>query len=1230
MRGSLQYPQGQQRQQSHSPPRSPNASHRPSARQSASSLPPDDHPSTVAALAAAAASRVTQPHFISPSPPSNATQEQHRPGPRQLLHYIFRLELLGKSLLISSIIWGATSLLPFPYSTLYISCIVVYFAFLLEEYRATSRAIDTTQRDPSNLHIKDKITFYESISETDMPKGLVRSNSGLLPIPTASYISSSSSSLNTPIVTYPVLHENAQSRRKPAAQPPLPVYDDVRSGDSPTIKRRGNTWSYTEAGENIPSTPTDPPVHLAVPDVPDREVRTHHRSRSSAGPFGPDTARAGSIGAAHHLLHSPRSYSSPSLVPDADPDRLPHPPPPMLVPPSAIIPAPISPHTQQTVKEMTMNELSELEKEKKVKSTLVLLKKQYPSYIEEKLDWSQYPANLPTPRASHTAVLYGGSTLVLIGGDGGDPACELHFFDADKMIWGTPKVTGAKSAPGSIYGHDCCKIGNRIYIFGGYMDNQLSNRMLIVCVIDDGTVHWSQPRVSGTVPTPRVGHTLTRYNTRFILWAGFDGRSWLNDLYMLDTATMTWTQPEVSGTPPPERCGHSATVVGDRLFIFGGNNCQKEFNDLYILQLDTMAWICVTPMGDIPPERTCHATTRVGKNLFVVGGRREGVVLKDVWLLSDKLYWARIGGVQPTPHVNHTLTRSGSKLFIMGGRGANGQTSDDIWVVNTVVLPISVSSNTMPIIDYSDIKLEKEIGTGNFSKVIRGTWKQREVAVKKLLRRRDKDDLLQEFKSEVELLSTLRHPNMVACLGYSTSPMCIVMEFLPSSLFDFIHNYSHNPSSSSSSSFSSSSSSSTSTTTSSTPSASPATPRTQPPTEGFVVPLPAPALYLDPYASDNDDLSSLPSSSSDEEDGYMSDEDPVQPSSPTLSFLKEVTQINGETRMKAVARSREGEFEYDEDDEDDYLRDAHIVTEEELMKRKKDKMRKLLATYKIQFSRLKDKLNARWLRYQRDLAAEKRIPLKTTKMDDESGKRKSAQTDPTATGEKANKRSKKLPVEPPVTKCAVENCSAHTLVPSAYCFAHVLRDPAQKLFRGCSFVYPPLPVSAVAPMPAPLKPSAPPGAVTVATPVPTRVSQCGYPILLAQKPPLCAAHLESMAMSNPHLLAGSYGASVAAKSAAPLVIPLNAFPSATSLAPALRLHVQPVAKSPAMIAVANAANMAKPAAPVAKPYASTPHSYTPPSPSPSPSPTSPPPHVLHICSFNNFRVFVLVLQCGYL
>merc|ERR1711874_30328 len=95
------------------------------------------------------------------------------------------------------------------------------------------------------------------------------------------------------------------------------------------------------------------------------------------------------------------------------------------------------------------------------------------------------------------------------------------------------------------------------------------------------------------------------------------------------------------------------------------------------------------------------------------------------------------------------------------------------------------------LIDYSDLELKTEVGSGNFSTVLRGLYHGQVVAIKKLKRlsafvsSKEHQKLLKEFKAEVELLSSLKHPNLVNCLGYCENPYCIVMEYL----FDNLHNY---------------------------------------------------------------------------------------------------------------------------------------------------------------------------------------------------------------------------------------------------------------------------------------------------------------------------------------------------------------------------------------------------------------------------------------------------------
>jgi serine/threonine protein kinase len=133
--------------------------------------------------------------------------------------------------------------------------------------------------------------------------------------------------------------------------------------------------------------------------------------------------------------------------------------------------------------------------------------------------------------------------------------------------------------------------------------------------------------------------------------------------------------------------------------------------------------------------------------------------------------------------------------------------------VDTVELPMEATR-----IDYSELELTTEVGMGNSSIVIRGIWKEQVVAIKRLkklssMSSKDQQKLLKvcfplfvaflffllnktnakDFKAEVELLSSLKHPNLVNCLGYCENPYFIVMEYLTDNLHDYFQKHKRNP-----------------------------------------------------------------------------------------------------------------------------------------------------------------------------------------------------------------------------------------------------------------------------------------------------------------------------------------------------------------------------------------------------------------------------------------------------
>jgi Rab9 effector protein with kelch motifs len=96
---------------------------------------------------------------------------------------------------------------------------------------------------------------------------------------------------------------------------------------------------------------------------------------------------------------------------------------------------------------------------------------------------------------------------------------------------------------------------------------------------------WSSPCVTGTVPCPRAGHSVSLYNGKLIFFGGGDGRRIFKDLFLFDPESLVFSQPTANGAAPAARCAHSATLWDDKLIIFGGGDGNRRFKDLYILSL---------------------------------------------------------------------------------------------------------------------------------------------------------------------------------------------------------------------------------------------------------------------------------------------------------------------------------------------------------------------------------------------------------------------------------------------------------------------------------------------------------------------------------------------------------------------------------------------------------------------------------------------------------------------
>ncbi|KAF9685791.1 hypothetical protein SADUNF_Sadunf03G0090800 [Salix dunnii] len=93
-------------------------------------------------------------------------------------------------------------------------------------------------------------------------------------------------------------------------------------------------------------------------------------------------------------------------------------------------------------------------------------------------------------------------------------------------------------------------------------------------------------------------------------------------------------------------------------------------------------------------------------------------------------------------------------------------------------------------IQWEDLQLGEEIGRGSYAAVFRGIWNGSDVAVKIYLGNQYKEETLLDYQKEIDIMKSLRHPNVLLFMGavYSPERLAIVTEFLPrGSLFKTLH-----------------------------------------------------------------------------------------------------------------------------------------------------------------------------------------------------------------------------------------------------------------------------------------------------------------------------------------------------------------------------------------------------------------------------------------------------------
>ncbi|KAL7430500.1 hypothetical protein ACHAXM_002249 [Skeletonema potamos] len=299
------------------------------------------------------------------------------------------------------------------------------------------------------------------------------------------------------------------------------------------------------------------------------------------------------------------------------------------------------------------------------------------------------------------------------------------------LIWSRMSLSPHSSIPPPRSGAASVVVQGRLYMFGGYGGG--TGRLDDFYQFDFHTNTWSEVQVLSDIkPGCRENNGVVIGDaSRVYLFGGYNGNSWLNDLWMFDIDTQRWTCiQESSGdynnsnrgqqnsshhhleqedhssavaaaagvgggnsnhnnnnnssntnsnTGPSRRFGYVSVVHDNKFVLFGGFDGTRWLNDMFEFDLLTNTWKTVQARGRLPSVRSCPAWVKDDTHVYIHGGY-DGVERKADFFACDlRTYtWSELPckGTPPSPRYFHSCCIHGNKLYTYGGYSGSERLAD--------------------------------------------------------------------------------------------------------------------------------------------------------------------------------------------------------------------------------------------------------------------------------------------------------------------------------------------------------------------------------------------------------------------------------------------------------------------------------------------------------------------------------------------------------------------------
>ncbi|KAL3760521.1 hypothetical protein ACHAWU_001856 [Discostella pseudostelligera] len=379
---------------------------------------------------------------------------------------------------------------------------------------------------------------------------------------------------------------------------------------------------------------------------------------------------------------------------------------------------------------------------------------------KQHLMWSRVqlpPGSVIPPRRSGAASVVVKGKLYMFGGYGGGTGRldDFYSFSFDTNKWEKVEVLsdikpGCRENNGVVIGDS-----SRMYLFGGYNGSTWLNDLWM---FDIDTQKWTciqessegistsavvaapnnnpgqesesssnsalvqalqrmatqRTVVVGVVPTHRFGYVSVVHNNKFVLFGGFDGVRWLNDMYEFDLQTNVWKRIAARGNLPSVR-SCPAWAKDDRyVYIHGGYDGVERKADFFACDLSTYTWTELPCKGTAPSPRYFHSCCIHGNKLYTYGGYNGTDRLADMLAYDfETNHWTEVdcsNGERPSGRSSLVAQVYENCLYIFGGY--NGSTVlNDFYKFR--LKPVNVPSSAL-VTDLRQLMMREDLSDVTF------------------------------------------------------------------------------------------------------------------------------------------------------------------------------------------------------------------------------------------------------------------------------------------------------------------------------------------------------------------------------------------------------------------------------------------------------------------------------------------------------------------------------------